>query len=76
MDDRVLSDDLFGDGKEDIRAEFESAMDRLQNRLEDALEALRNSLAEFDQPEVLGAIADLDREVGDVISLARQEGCS
>lgn len=76
MIDKVLSDDLFGDGKENLRAEFENAVDRLQTRLEDALEVLRNSLAEFDQPEVLDAIAVFDREIGDVISLARQEGCS
>ncbi len=74
MVDRVLSDDFFSDGKENIRAEFESAIDRLQNRLEDALEVLRNSLAGFEQPDVRDAIAALDQEIGDVISLARQEG--
>ncbi|MEN5276425.1 hypothetical protein ABE527_05690 [Brucella sp. TWI432] len=76
MDDKVLSDDLFDDGKESIRAQMEDAIDRLQRRLDEALETLRNSLAEFDEPEVLDAIAALDDEIGDIISLVRQEGCS
>ncbi|MGB3348213.1 MAG: hypothetical protein WBA85_05555 [Brucella anthropi] len=71
---QAFSQISFDDGKDDLRAQMEDAIDRLQRRLDDALETFRNSLAEFDQPEVLDAIAALDQEVGDVISLARQEG--
>lgn len=71
---QAFSQISFDDGKDDLRAQMEDAIDRLQRRVDDALETFRNSLAEFDQPEVLDAIAALDQEVGDVISLARQEG--
>ncbi|PRA57527.1 hypothetical protein CQ062_01870 [Ochrobactrum sp. MYb68] len=65
----------FSDENDGVRADFESVIDRLQERLEDALATFRCSIAEFDQTGVLEAVAALDAEIGDVISLARQEGC-